>query len=233
MAIVYLIPAPLDEAVLNPLPGYIREAVFACDTFFVENERTTRRYFKKMDSSIVIDDYTWVVMKEVTREVREQFIQQVKQNKTIGIVSEAGCPGIADPGQELVALAHQMKATVKPLVGPSSITLALMASGFNGQQFSFQGYLPVEDNERTKKIKQLEALSAQTGATQIFIETPYRNHKLLENILKACHPATRLCVAVDITSPQEQIISMSVSDWKKSDLQLHKRPAIFLMYKVK
>ena len=229
MATVYLIPAPLDEAVLNTLPVYIREAVFACDTFFIENERTTRRYFKKMDSSIVIDDYTWVVMKEVTGEVREQFIQHVKQNKTIGIVSEAGCPGIADPGQELVALAHQLKATVKPLVGPSSITLALMASGFNGQQFSFHGYLPVDDVERDKKIKQLESLSSQTGATHIFIETPYRNQKLLTAILRSCRPKTRLSVAVDITSDNEQILSMSVAEWKHCTIDLHKRPAIFLM----
>jgi 16S rRNA (cytidine1402-2'-O)-methyltransferase len=148
---------------------------------------------------------------------------------TIGIVSEAGCPGIADPGQELVAIAHQQKAIVKPLVGPSSITLALMASGFNGQQFTFHGYLPIEDIDRSKKIKYLEELSSKTGATQIFIETPYRNQKLLHAIMNNCRPATRLCVALNITSSDEAIMSMTIAEWKKYPVDLHKIPAIFLL----
>ena len=231
MAAVYLIPAPLHEDALASLPVYVRRAVLSCEVFFVENERTTRRFFKKLEPSIVIDDYTWIAMKEVTQEVRERFIQTIRANKTIGIVSEAGCPGIADPGQELVAIAHQCKAEVKPLAGPSSIILAFMASGFNGQQFTFHGYLPVDETERAKKIKQLEELSAKINATQIFIETPYRNQKLFDTILKICHPNTKLCVAIDITSPHEQIISISIADWKRLTPNLHKRPAIFLLYR--
>ena len=230
MATIYLIPAPLHEDVLEPLPVYVKTAILSCEVFFVENERTTRRYFKKIDSSIVIDNYTWVAMKEVTHDIREQFIQKIKANKTIGIVSEAGCPGIADPGQELVAVAHQYKAIVKPLTGPSSITLALMASGFNGQQFSFHGYLPVEETDRSRKIKQLEELSAKTRGTQIFIETPYRNQKLYNAIIQNCRPATRLCVAMNITSPYEQILTMTVAEWKRFPIDLHKKPAIFLLY---
>ena len=230
MAAVYLIPAPLDEDVLNPLPQYIKDAVQACEVFFVENERTARRYFKKLNPKMIIDNYQWFTIKEMTLEIKQIFSQQLKEDKTIGIVSEAGCPGIADPGQELVALAHQLNATIKPLVGPSSITLALMASGFNGQQFSFHGYLPVEETARNKKLKQLEELSAKTRTTQIFIETPYRNQKLLEAILKNCHAHTFLCVAADITAPTEQIISKPVAEWRKLKLDFHKRPAIFLLY---
>ena len=232
MATVYLIPAPLQEGVMTPIPAYIRESVLHCNTFFAENERTVRRYFKKLDPSIIIDDYEWVGMKEVTAEVREKFIQQIRLNKTIGIVSEAGCPGIADPGQELVAIAHQLKATIKPLVGPSSIFLALMASGFNGQQFSFHGYLPVEETARDKKIRQLEELSSKNNTTQIFIETPYRNQKLFEAILRNCNANTRLCVAADITGTNESIISKSVTEWRGGAIpELHKRQVIFLIYR--
>jgi 16S rRNA (cytidine1402-2'-O)-methyltransferase len=231
MATVYLIPAPLHEEMLTPLPAYIREAILACDVFFAENERTVRRFFKKLDPKIIIDNYQWVAINEISPEIKQIFSQQLKEGKTIGIVSEAGCPGIADPGQELVALAHQHKAIVKPLVGPSSITLALMASGFNGQQFSFHGYLPVEEGARDKKIRQLEELSAKTQATQIFIETPYRNQKLLEALIRICHPQTRLCIAADLTSPNEEIISKPIGEWKTIKINLHKRPAIFLLHR--
>jgi 16S rRNA (cytidine1402-2'-O)-methyltransferase len=229
MGVVYLIPAPLDESSLTSLPTYILSAIQSCQVFFVENERTTRRYFKKLDPAMVIDDYTWYNMEKGAEDTRSAFIKEVRSGKNIGIVSEAGCPGIADPGQVLVALAHEEGVIVKPLVGPSSILLALMASGFNGQQFTFHGYLPVDDTERMKKIKSLEEQSAKTKATQIFIETPYRNDKLLAAILKAAHPKTHLCVAVSLTAENEKIWSMTVGEWKKNTPVLNKQPAIFLM----
>ena len=227
--VVYLIPAPLEESSLSPLPSYILEVIHLCNVFFVENERTARRYFKKLDSSIVIDNYAWYNMEKGTEDIRSAFIKEVRSGKNIGIVSEAGCPGIADPGQLLVEIAHQEGVVVKPLVGPSSILLALMASGFNGQQFAFHGYLPVDDTERMKKIRSLEEQSAKNKSTQIFIETPYRNDKLLATILKIAHPKTRLCVAVNLTGENEKIWSMSVGEWKKNTPVLHKQPAIFLM----
>jgi 16S rRNA (cytidine1402-2'-O)-methyltransferase len=229
MGVVYLIPAPLEESSLTSLPPYILTAIQSCPVFFVENERTTRRYFKKMYPAMVIDDHTWYNMEKGAEDIRTAFIKEVRSGKNIGIVSEAGCPGIADPGQLLVELAHQEGVTVKPLVGPSSILLALMASGFNGQQFAFHGYLPVDDTERMKKIKSLEEQSAKNKTTQIFIETPYRNDKLLAAILKTAHPKTRLCVAVSLTSENEKIWSMTVGEWKKNTPVLHKQPAIFLM----
>jgi 16S rRNA (cytidine1402-2'-O)-methyltransferase len=229
MPTVYLIPAPLDADVLSPLPAYILSAIRVCQVFFVENERTTRRYFKKLDSSIVIDDYVWHNMSTGNDEVKQLFKQAIWDNQTIGIVSEAGCPGIADPGQMLVEIAHHEGAMVKPLVGPSSILLALMASGFNGQQFTFHGYLPVNAAERIKKIKSLEEQSARHNMTQIFIETPYRNMQMIESLVKVCHPKTQLCVAVNITGTNERIETKSIADWKKALPEIHKKPAIFLM----
>jgi 16S rRNA (cytidine1402-2'-O)-methyltransferase len=229
MGVVYLIPAPLEESSLTSLPGYILSAIQSCQVFFVENERTTRRYFKKLDPAMVIDDHTWYNMEKGAEDIRAAFIKEVRSGMNIGIVSEAGCPGIADPGQLLVELAHQEGVTVRPLVGPSSILLSLMASGFNGQQFAFHGYLPVDDAERMKKIKSLEEQSAKNKSTQIFIETPYRNDKLLSAILKTAHPKTRLCVAVSLTAENEKIWSMTVGEWKKNTPTLHKQPAIFLM----
>jgi len=229
MSTIYLIPAPLDEDVISPLPEYILSAIRNCQVFFVEHERTTRRYFKRLDASIVIDDYVWHNMAKVDDAVKQTFKQALKDNKTIGIVSEAGCPGIADPGQLLVEIAHQLGAVVKPLVGPSSILLALMASGFNGQQFAFHGYLPVNTPDRMKKIKSLEDESARKGVTQIFIETPYRNMQMMEALMKVCQPKTRLCVAVNLTGFNEQIQTKTISEWKKAIPDIHKQPAIFLM----
>jgi 16S rRNA (cytidine1402-2'-O)-methyltransferase len=153
----------------------------------------------------------------------------MQQGKTIGIISEAGCPGVADPGQELVQLAQQHGAVIKPLVGPNSILLALMGSGLNGQQFRFAGYLPIEVSERIKAIKNLETESGAKGCTQIFIETPYRNNQVVETVLKTCHPQTRFCIAVDLTAPTESIQTKTVQQWKGAVPQLHKRPAIFLL----
>ena len=229
MALVYLIPAPLDDEQLEPIPAYVLKAVKACTVLFAENERTARRYLKKLDKAIVIDDYEWHTIHKAEQEVKQNFIKAIQQNKTIGIISEAGCPGIADPGQILVEAAHEQGATVKPLVGPSSVLLALMASGMNGQQFSFAGYLPVDDLQRRRKLQQLEELSQKLKSTQVFIETPYRNNQLLETILKTCKPSTKLCIAADITGGNEMIITQTIAQWKNKKPELHKRPVIFCL----
>lgn len=229
-ATVYLIPTVLHEGQTAPLPAYILDAVKACSHFFVEQERTARRFLKLLWKEMVIDDYQWHNMQEVTPEVRNSFLQALKANKTIGIISEAGCPGVADPGQVLVQIAQEQGAIVKPLVGPSSILLALMGSGMNGQRFQFVGYLPIETSARLQAIKALEAESRQKDCTQIFIETPYRNNPLLETLTKTCQPQTRICVAVNLTAPTESIITLAAKDWKQKKPELHKRPAIFLLH---
>ena len=236
MPTVYLIPSLLHEEGINAIPSYIVDAVKNCRVFFVENERTSRRYLKKLDKDIVIDDFEWYVVSDTsnknlsdTVKMSDKFRQKLKEGKNIGIISEAGCPGVADPGQQLVAIAQQMNVEVKPLTGPSSILLALMASGMNGQQFQFVGYLPIDNYERNKSIKELEAESKKKNGTQIFIETPYRNNQLFEALLKNCKPSTRLCIAVDLTGKTEWIKTKTVGDWKKEKVDIHKRLAIFLM----
>jgi len=229
MATVYLIPSLLQEEGLEAIPSYILRAIKECKVFFVENERTTRRYFKRLWKEIVIDDYEWVNMSD-TPELSDIFKRKLKENKTIGIISEAGCPGVADPGQSLVDMAHQMNVEVKPLVGPNSILLALMASGMNGQQFQFHGYLPIDNQQRVKAIKDLEAGSAKKKCTQIFIETPYRNNQLIEALLKSCDPSTKLCIAVDLTGKKEWVKTKTITGWQKQVPDIHKRPAIFLLY---
>ena len=226
---VYLVPTVLDEAATATIPAYIITAVKDCQCIFAENERSARRFLKSICKEIVIDDYEWFAIHKVEEEVLNQFRQRIKEGKHIAIISEAGCPGVADPGQLLVAAAHEMNAIVKPLVGPSSILLALMASGMNGQQFEFAGYLPIDTAERSKSIAALEAASIKNGSTKIFIETPYRNNQLLETLLKTCRPGTRLCVAVSLTSNEEFIKTQSIASWKQEKTDLHKKPAIFLL----
>lgn len=229
MATIYLIPAVLHEDALATIPPYVVEAIKSCQVFFVENERTTRRYFKQLWKEMVIDNYEWVNMTDEA-VAASRFRTSIKEGKTIGIVSEAGCPGVADPGQALAAIAQEMNATLKPLVGPSSVLLALMASGMNGQQFKFWGYLPIDNQERIKAIKELESESAKKNCTQIFIETPYRNNQLLEALVKNCQAATKLCVAVDITGKNESIQTASIREWLQKKPDIHKRPAIFLLH---
>ena len=229
MATVYLIPSLLSEEGLDAIPPYILNAIKNCQVFFAENERTTRRYFKQLWKEMVIDDYTWVNMAD-NAKVADQFRTTLKENKIIGIISEAGCPGVADPGQGLIAIAQQMNVEVKPLVGPNSILLALMASGMNGQQFQFVGYLPIDNGQRLKVIKDLETESVRKKCTQIFIETPYRNNQLIEALVKVCNHSTKLCIAVDITGKNEWIKTKTIADWQKGKLDIHKRPAIFLIY---
>ena len=228
-ATVYLIPSLLHEEGMRSIPSYITDIVKQCTVLFVENERTTRRFLKKLDKEIVIDNYEWFTMTNEDPNT-ESFRKKINEGKTIGIISEAGCPGIADPGQQLAEIAHEMNVEVKPLVGPNSILLALMASGMNGQQFKFSGYLPIKNPERNNAIKELESESAKKNCTQIFIETPYRNNQLLDALLNICQPSTKICLAADLTSEKEFIKTKTVSDWKKDKPDIHKRPAIFLLY---
>jgi 16S rRNA (cytidine1402-2'-O)-methyltransferase len=228
---VYLIPVVLheDDAALSAIPAYIKTAVEQCQVFYVENERTARRFLKKIWKEINIDAYKWHTIHKAEAAAISFLKKDISDNQVIGIMSEAGCPGIADPGQQLIQVAQQMRSTVVPLTGPNSIILALMASGMNGQCFRFVGYLPVDAHERKKKIAELENESIKKNCTQIFIETPYRNNQLLHDILQTAHAETLLCIGVDITSAHESIKTKKISEWKKEDLNLHKHVAIFLL----
>ena len=226
---VYLLPMLLHEEGFDSMPTDVLTWIQQCDAFFVENEKTARRYFKKLWKEMVIDDYTWHAIHKVENEQIHAFTQLIKQGKNIGILSEAGCAGIADPGQILVAAAQELGAIVKPYTGPSSLLLALMGSGMNGQNFHFHGYLPIDALERKKKIQALEAEIKQTGVTQLFIETPYRNNQLFEAIIQNCHTGTKLCVAMELTGPNEWIKTQSVANWKNSKPELHKKLVVFLL----
>lgn len=233
MATVYLVPSLLHEEGTDAIPDAVLDAIGRCTVLFVENERTTRRYLKQLWKSrrpgeeIRIDAFEWHTMDEASAT---PFRKAVREGKTIGIVSEAGCPGVADPGQALVAIAQEMNAAIKPLTGPSSLLLALMASGMNGQQFRFAGYLPIDAGQRATAIRELEAGSARNNCTEIFIETPYRNNQLMETLLKTCRDTTRVCVATGLTGSSEWIKTRTIAGWKKEIPDLHKRPAIFLLY---
>ena len=224
-----MIPSLLHEEGLRAIPSYVTGIVKQCHVLFVENERTARRHLKILAKEIVIDNYEWFTM-AVDDDTAKAFRKKINEGKIIGIISEAGCPGIADPGQQLAEIAHEMNVEVKPLVGPNSILLALMASGMNGQQFKFNGYLPIKNPERNNTIKELESESAKKNCTQIFIETPYRNNQLMDALLNICQPSTKICLAVDLTSEKEFIKTRSVTGWKKDKPDIHKRPAIFLLY---
>ena len=230
MSTIYLIPCTLAEDATATIPLYIMDAVKQCSVIFAENERSARRFLKSMDKNIVIDNFEWYAIHKAEEEQLKQFTQKIKEGKNIAIISEAGCPGIADPGQVLIAAAQQLNCVVKPLVGPSSILLALMASGMNGQQFEFLGYLPIDNVERVKKLKEIEASSQKNNSTKIFIETPYRNNQLVEAIFKTCAPSTKLCIGANITAPNENIYTYSIAEWKNKKPELHKQPAIFLIY---
>jgi len=229
LATVYLIPTLLDDEGMHSLPGYIIDAIKSSQVFFVENERSARRFLKKLWKEMEIDSYQWFVIHKAEDSLKQEFLQQIKQGKTIAILSEAGCPGIADPGQILVAAAQEACAIVKPLVGPSSILLALMASGMNGQHFQFNGYLPIETSERNRSIRELESLSRKDGSAQIFIETPYRNISLLDSLLKNCGNGTRLCIAVNLTGKSESVKTKTIEAWRKSIPDINKKPAIFIL----
>jgi 16S rRNA (cytidine1402-2'-O)-methyltransferase len=226
---VYLIPNELYANAIHTIPTYVIDAIKDCQVFFVENEKTTRRFFKKIWKEIIIDHYEWHTIHKTENQEVNEFVQILKSGKNIGIVSDAGCPGIADPGQMLIAAAQQINAVIKPLVGPSSILLALMASGMNGQCFKFNGYLPIDNINRKKKIKELEMESYKTACTQIFIETPYRNNQLINDVLITCNNETKFCIAYNITDTTETICTKTISDWKKNIPNIHKHTAIYLI----
>lgn len=226
---IYLIPSFLSENAVETIPAYVINAVKNCQVIFAENERTARRFLKSMDREIVIDDFEWHTIHKAEQEQINTFRQKIKEKKNIAIISEAGCPGVADPGQILVYEAQKMNVEVKPFVGPNSILLALMASGLNGQHFSFLGYLPIDNMERIKKIKEIEEESIKRKSTQIFIETPFRNNKMIETILQNCKPSTQLCIAAELTSANEWIKTKTIAEWKNEKIDLHKKPVIYLL----
>lgn len=228
---LYLIPTTLgDNEPLEVLPISIKRAIENIDYYIVENEKTARRSIKKISSGKSQPKLKIEIINKYT-EAQEipSFLDPCLAGHDIGILSEAGCPGIADPGAEVVRIAHQKGIQVIPLVGPSSIFLALMASGMNGQNFAFNGYLPIDSSDRKKSLKQMEKISKEQQQSQIFIETPYRNDKLLAEMLKTLSGQTRLCIACDITLSNEFILTKSITDWKKSPVDLHKRPTIFIV----
>ena len=229
---IYLIPATLgDNSDINHvIPVYVKEVVNIIDEYIVENEKSARHYLKKLGILKPLSEIKLYPLNKYTSpQELSTYLNPVLAGKNMGVISEAGCPGVADPGAEIVMMAHEKGIKIVPLVGPSSILLALMASGLNGQNFAFNGYLPIDRNEKIKKIKDLEILSRQQKQTQLFIETPYRNQKLLPDILSSCNNKTLLCIATDITLPSEQITTQTIEKWKKNIPNINKRPAIFLI----
>lgn len=230
---LYLIPVPLAENTsAKSFTPYLVDTINHINEYIVENSKTARRFLKEAglttpQSELIIHDYG----KHNREGNMNEFFKGLLAGKDVGLMSEAGCPGIADPGAEIVSFAHEKGIKVIPLVGPSSILLALMASGFNGQSFTFHGYLPIDKVQRANRIKELEALSERHNQTQLFIETPFRNNPILEEILKSCKPQTRLCIACNLTSDDEFVQTKSIQEWKTNIPDLHKKPAIFLLFK--
>jgi 16S rRNA (cytidine1402-2'-O)-methyltransferase len=228
---LYLIPTVLSPDALETIPTYITNTINQLQYFFVEQERTARRFLKALNRAIVIDDLELFPMNEHQAPDLKKAAALLEAGKDVGVMSEAGCPAIADPGHLVVQVAHQLGAKVVPLVGPNSILLALMASGMNGQNFQFVGYVPVKNPDRQQRIKELELTSQKFQQTQIFIEAPYRNNALIADILHHCQEQTRLCIAADLTAPSAYVRTLRIGEWKKNGSpDIHKRPAIFLLY---
>ena len=230
---LYLLPVTLgDTAIEKVLPSYNREIIVGIKHFIVEDVRSARRFLKKVDADINIDELTFYPLnKHTSPEDIAGYLTPLAQGNAMGVISEAGCPAVADPGADVVAIAQRRNLKVVPLVGPSSIILSVMGSGFNGQSFAFHGYLPIDSADRTRRLKELEARVYSENQTQLFIETPYRNHKMLEEILKTCRPQTKLCIAANITCEGEYIRTKTVKEWKGHLPDLNKIPCIFLIYK--
>lgn len=229
---LYFIPVTLgDDNLARALPPEVIGIAQQLDVFVVENEKTARRFLGLMKTQKPVRELTLLTLNEHTEEKTiPSLLTPLLAGKDVGMMSEAGCPGIADPGAKLAALAHQKGIRVAPLVGPSSILLSLMASGFNGQRFTFLGYLPADKAARIQRLKEIEKQSQKNNETQIFIETPYRNQHLLDDILTSCHAETKLCIACNISLENELIISRSIKSWKQSTLpDLHKKPTVFLL----
>jgi 16S rRNA (cytidine1402-2'-O)-methyltransferase len=230
---LYLIPTTLgNNEPLEVLPISVKKIVEEVDYFIVENEKSARRFIKKITPRKSQPSLRIFVLDKFTTEFESKsFLDPCYHGKNIGLLSEAGVPAIADPGANIVMLAHQKNINVVPMVGPSSITMAMMSSGLNGQNFAFNGYVPIDKSERKKAIKELEKLSKIKNQSQIFIETPYRNEKLFNDLKSILTPATLLCVAVDITLTTENIKTLTISEWKRHSIELHKRPCIFIIHK--
>jgi len=226
---LFLIPVTLgDIPVARSLPPYNAEIILSLRHFIVENVRSARRFLKQTDSTIDIDALTFYTLNQhTTHEELSGFLDPLRKGYSVGLLSEAGCPAVADPGADIVALAQQKGIPVVPLIGPSSILLALMASGLNGQNFAFLGYLPIDSVGRIKAIKQIEHRVQTSRQTQLFIETPYRNQKMLQDILNACEANTRLCIAADVTLPTEEIRTRQIAEWRKNVPDLSKRLCVF------
>ena len=233
MSALYLIPVTLgDTPVRQVLPEYNREIILGIRHFIVEEIRTARRFLKQVDRDIDIDSLTFYPMgKHADAALFSKYLDPLRRGESVGVISEAGCPAVADPGADVVAIAQKENLKVIPLVGPSSILLAVMGSGFNGQSFAFNGYLPIHPSDRAKRLKQLESRSAAEKQTQLFIETPYRNAKMLADILATCNPRTQLCIAAGLTTEHEYLRTLSVKEWKQQGIpELSKIPAIFAIY---
>ena len=230
---LYLIPTTLGDIEPNAtIPAQVKEIANSISEYIVEDEKWARRYLKKLEIKTPLND---LILHPLNKHTNPNdiatYLSNIYNGVNIGIISEAGCPGVADPGAEVVKLAHNKGIEVIPLVGPSSILLSLMASGFNGQNFAFNGYLPINQDERNKKLQLLEKLIYQIDQTQLFIETPFRNDKLVQDLLKVCKGSTKLCIAVDLTLPTESVQTKTIAEWSTKVPLLNKRPAIFLLYK--
>lgn len=231
---LYLFPVTLgsNESIPQVIPAYNHEILHRTRVFIVENIRIARRFIKKTGHPLPIDKMQFFELNKHTAvETVDSFLQPAENGEDIGVLSDAGTPAVADPGAMIVNLAHRKNIRVVPLVGPNSIILALMASGFNGQQFYFHGYLPIEQNQRAKKIRELEQEAWRKSVSQLFIETPYRNNKMLNSLIKTCKPQTMLCVACDLTLPTEKIITHNMAGWEKETADFNKKPAVFILYK--
>lgn len=231
---LYLIPITLGESNPNDvLPQTVKRAIELIDCYIVENEKTARKFIKsiypeKVQSSLILS----TLNKHTEVAEHNEMIKPCLKGINVGLMSEAGCPGVADPGAVIVKLAHEKGIQVVPLVGPSSILLAMMGSGMNGQSFAFNGYLPIDKSDKKAALKNYEKLSQDKNQSQIFIETPYRNNKLLEDLLQTLQPNTHLCIATDLTLPTEYIKTYRIADWKKTKIDLHNRPTIFIIHKM-
>ncbi len=231
---LYLIPTTLgDTEPLNVLPLTVKKIIEQTDIYIVENEKTARRFIKKISSGKQQSSLTLFPLNKFTDASElPGYLEPCKKGINIGVISEAGCPGVADPGADIVKIAHRNNIKVIPLVGPSSILLAMMGSGMNGQSFAFNGYLPIDKGERKQELKRLERLSFDQDQSQLFIETPYRNNKMLEDLCSVLNGNTDICVACDITLPTEYIKTMTANEWKKTKVDLHKRPTLFIIHKI-
>lgn len=230
---LYLIPTTMGDCdPMDVLPQTVKRCIDFIEDYIVENDKTARKFIKSVQPEKVQASLKLSLLNKHTEVIEHsRMIQPCLEGKNIGLMSEAGCPGIADPGAVIVKLAHEKGIQVVPLVGPSSILLAMMASGMNGQSFTFNGYLPIEKSDKKVALKNLEQLSHTKNQSQIFIETPYRNNKLLEDLLQMLQPNTHLCIATDITLPTEYIKTLRIQEWKKTKVDLHNRPTIFIIHK--